>query len=254
MRKQFGRQAGSAAAQAAQAADAATGSPPNVLAGQPASTEQPSLAGLRGRRRLMLFGLALAAAVAALYLPAESPEAGRETAARQTQELISGKGPIGGPFTLTDQHGSSRSLGEFRGKLVLLYFGYTQCADLCPADMMTIGRLLASLGREARALQPLFVTLDPERDTPAVLGKYVLDFHPRFIALRGGERETRRVATAYKIHYEKLAPTQAGRDVIEHTGFVFLLDKEGRYLAAFPSGTGVERIAARVREALAKPA
>ena len=168
-------------------------------------------------------------------------------------DLMSGKAPVGGPFTLTDQNGNARSIADFRGKLVLLYFGYTFCPDVCPTDLLAIGRLIQALGKDGEAVQPVYVTLDPERDTQAILRNYATAFHPRFVALRGNEQETRRIATAYKVYYEKVTPPGSGTYVIDHTAFIFLLDREGRYVAFFPPGTTVERMAVMMREALAQP-
>jgi cytochrome oxidase Cu insertion factor (SCO1/SenC/PrrC family) len=212
-------------------------------------------AALRGWRALILLGIAFAGAVAAFYYPREKPdeEVGRAEAARLMNDLMSGKARVGGPFTLTDQNGNARSLADFRGKLVLLYFGYTFCPDVCPTDLLAIGRLIQALGKDGEAVQPVFVTLDPERDTQAILRNYATAFHPRFVALRGSEQETRRIATAYKVYYEKVTPPGSGTYVIDHTAFIFLLDREGRYVAFFPPGTTVERMAVMMREALAQP-
>jgi protein SCO1/2 len=212
-------------------------------------------AALRGWRALILLGIALVGAVAAFYYPREKPaeEVGRAEAARLMNDLMSGKARVGGPFTLTDQNGNARSLADFRGKLVLLYFGYTFCPDVCPADLLAIGRLVQALGKDGETVQPVFVTLDPKRDTQAILRDYAAAFHPRFVALRGSEQETRRIATAYKVYYEKVTPPGSSTYVIDHTAFIFLLDREGRYVAFFPPGTTVERMAVMMREALAQP-
>lgn len=165
-------------------------------------------------------------------------------------ELMSGKAAVGGPFTLTDPAGAGRSLEDFRGKIVLLYFGYAGCPDICPTDLSRIGAMLNSLGAEERSVQALFVTLDPERDTSGVLREYAAAFHPHLIALRGGESDTRRIATSYKVFYEKV-PRPDGGYFIDHAAFTFLLDREGRYVAFFPPGTHADRMAVMVREALA---
>lgn len=213
-------------------------------------------AALRGWRALILLAVALAgAAVAFFYYPREKPaeEVRRAEAARLMNDLMSGKARVGGPFTLTDQNGNARSLADYRGKLVLLYFGYTFCPDVCPADLLAIGNLVKALGKDGEAVQPVFVTLDPERDTQAILHDYAAAFHPRFVALRGSEQETRRIATAYKVYYEKVKPPGSSTYVIDHTAFIFLLDREGRYVAFFPPGTTVERMTVMMREALAQP-
>jgi protein SCO1/2 len=168
-------------------------------------------------------------------------------------ELMSGKAPVGGPFTLTDQHGKRRSLSDFRGKLVLLYFGYTFCPDVCPTDLLAMARLMALMGADAGQVQPVFVTLDPARDTAAVLREYAAAFDARIVALRGSEAETRRVATLYKTFYEKPGAAGSKNYVIDHTAFIYLIDREGRYVAFFPPGTTPERMQVMVREALAQP-
>ena len=165
-------------------------------------------------------------------------------------ELMSGKAAVGGPFTLADPSGAPRSLADFRGRIVLLYFGYAGCPDVCPTDLMRIGETLRSLGEEEKSVQALFVTLDPGRDTPQVLREYAAAFHPRLIALRGSEAETREIATRYKVFYEKV-PQPGGGYLIDHAAFTFLLDREGRYVAFFPPGTHADRMAVMVREALA---
>ena len=168
-------------------------------------------------------------------------------------ELMSGKAKVGGPFTLTDQYGERRSLADFRGKLVVLYFGYTFCADVCPTDLYAIARLIELLGKDGDRLQPVFVTLDPARDTAELLRSYVASFHPRFVALRGVEKEIRRVATAYKTYFETVRPPGSNTYFLDHTAFIYLLDREGKYVAFFPPGTPPERMAVMVRELLAQP-
>ena len=163
-------------------------------------------------------------------------------------ELMSGKSPVGGPFTLADASGTLRSLAEFRGKLVLLYFGYVSCPDVCPTDLARIGAMMNSLGAKAEAVQPLFITLDPLRDTPAVIKEYAAAFHPRLVALRGSEEETRRIATSYKVFYEKVP--HGNTYFIDHAAFTFLIDRDGKYIAFFPPGTHADRMEVMVREAL----
>jgi cytochrome oxidase Cu insertion factor (SCO1/SenC/PrrC family) len=173
----------------------------------------------------------------------------RADSAKLMNELMSGKVPVGAPFELPDPSGKNRSLGEFRGRLILLYFGYTQCPDVCPTDLVMIGDALRRLGAQAREVQPLFVTLDPARDTAAVLREYAAAFHPSFVALRGTEAQTRRIATSFKVFYEKL-PDGRGGYAIDHAALTFLLDREGRYIAFFPPGTRADRMATMIRESL----
>lgn len=181
--------------------------------------------------------------------PAE--DARRADAARLMNDLMSGKALVGGPFTLEDQYGKRRSLADFRGKPVLLYFGYTFCPDVCPTDLAAMAQAIRTLDAAGKVLQPIFVTLDPERDTREILRNYAAAFHPRFVALRGSEDEVRRVATAYKIYFEKVRPPGSSVYLLDHMAFVFLLDRDGRYVALFPPGTTAERMAVMVGEALA---
>jgi len=164
------------------------------------------------------------------------------------QELMSGK-PVGAAFALPDADGKLRKLEDFRGKVVLLYFGYTYCPDVCPLDLANIGAALRLLGAQAAEVQPVFITLDPARDTPAVLRGYAPAFHPRFVALRGTEEATKRIATSYKVFYEKV-PDGRGSYAIDHAAFTFLLDRNGKYVGFFPPGTKPERMVTMVRESL----
>ena len=176
----------------------------------------------------------------------------RAGAAQLMNELMSGTATVGGPFTLSDQHGKRRSLSDFSGKLVLLYFGYTFCPDVCPTDLLAIARLMVLMGPDAHKLQPVFVTLDPARDSATLLREYVAAFDARIVALRGSEAETRRIATLYKTYYEKVRRAGFKTYVIDHTAFVYLIDREGRYVAFFPPGTTPERMRVMVRAALAQ--
>jgi len=209
-------------------------------------------AALKGWRGPALLAAILAVAGAAYFYLRDDVPAGsnRAGAARLMNELMSGKGSVGGPFTLTDQDGGRRSLSDFRGKLVLLYFGFTYCPDVCPTDLMAVGNLVRSLGPEGDQLQPVFVTLDPERDTRDILRAYANSFHPRFISLSGTEDEIRRVATSYKVFFEKVRPPGTGTYFIDHSAYVFLLDRDGRFITLFPPGTPQERMAVMVREQL----
>jgi protein SCO1/2 len=166
------------------------------------------------------------------------------------QELMSGQHPIGAPFTLSDPAGRRVSLADFRGRLVLLYFGFASCPDVCPTDLALIGAALVQLGPAAREVQPLFVTLDPARDTPAVLREYAAAFHPRFIALTGTEDEVRRVATDFKVFFEKVELPATQTYAIDHTAYTFLLDRKGEFVILFPPGTPADRMEYMLREQL----
>jgi protein SCO1/2 len=197
--------------------------------------------------------MALAACLALPCAPATAQsEERRADAARLMNELMSGKAAVGTPFTLTNQHGKRVSLADFRGKMVLLYFGYTFCPDVCPTDLLAIAQTLKSLGRSGEQVQPIFVTLDPARDTRELLRSYAAAFHPRIVALTGSEDEIRRVATAYKVFFEKVTPPDSKTYFIDHSAFTFLLDRNGKYVLFFPPGTPPKRMTAMVRDELAE--
>jgi cytochrome oxidase Cu insertion factor (SCO1/SenC/PrrC family) len=205
------------------------------------------------RRRWLAAFLLAAAAIAgatAFYLGRTPPrDDGRADAARLMSDLMAGKG-VGGSFALLDSNGNTRSLADFRGSAVLLYFGFTSCPDICPTDLFAIGKAIELLGPAGADVQPVFITLDPERDAPKHIGAYASSFHPRFVALTGTESEIRKVATSYKVFFEKVTPPGSSTYTIDHTAFTFLLDREGRYAGFFPPTTTPERMAALVKEQL----
>lgn len=142
--------------------------------------------------------------------------------------------PVGGPFALVDQTGRPRTDADFRGTLLLVYFGFTSCPDVCPTDLAEIGRLLDLLGDRGASIQPLFITLDPERDTVAHLAAYVPSFHPRLIALTGSAEAVRNIADAYKVYHERVQ--LGGSDyTVDHSAFIYLMDRSGGYLGFFSS-------------------
>lgn len=199
----------------------------------------------------MRAGMAVVAAAVLLGACATAePSPRRAEAARLMGELMSGRHVIGTSFELWNADGRRVSLEEFRGRLVLLYFGFASCPDVCPTDLAAIGVALRELGAAADGVQPLFVTLDPARDTPAVLREYAAAFHPRLIALTGSDAEIRRVARGFKVFYEVVRLPGGGYS-IDHTAFTFLLDREGRFVILFPPGTSPERITEMLREQLA---
>lgn len=165
-------------------------------------------------------------------------------------ELMAGRGSIGGPFSLTDQRGQPAGPLQWRGKIVLLYFGYTSCPDACPTDLAAIAAAIAVLGPLGSAVQPVFITLDPSRDKPELIGRYAERFHPRFAALTGTEAQTREVASAYKVYFEKVPTRDKDKYLIDHTSFTYVLDAEGNFAGFFPPGTTGTRIAERVRAML----
>lgn len=179
--------------------------------------------------------------------PVAANEAAEPSPTELIEGLLSGRAPVGGPFELTDQAGHRRTDVDFRGKLVVLYFGYTFCPDVCPTELQSISLALDKLGAAAEAVQPLFITVDPERDTPARLAEFVSSFHPRLIGLTGSLAEIRKTATAYRTFFAKNSAMASGEYSVDHTGFIYLIGKEGRYLGFLPPGATPDAIADAIR-------
>ena len=191
---------------------------------------------------------ALAAAFVCVAAFAQAPERERDEADRLMAELMSGRA-VGAPFRLRDAAGRLRGPADYHGKVLLVYFGFTFCPDVCPTDLAQIGKALRSLGPRANEVQPLFVTLDPARDTPRLLRRYVRSFHPSIVALTGSEEEVRRVARDFKVYSARI-PDDRGGYTIAHAAFTFVLGRDGRYREFTPPGTPAGRIAAVIEEAL----
>jgi len=158
-----------------------------------------------------------------------------------------GREPVGGPFALTDHTGRPRTEQDFRGKLLIVYFGFTYCPDICPTDLQNIGLSLDQLGSAGEKVQPLFITVDPELDTAQHLAEYVPMFHPRLIGLTGEAAAIRTAADAYKVYYARVQNERGDDYTVDHTAFIYLMGADGQYVGFFPPGTPPERIAATLR-------
>jgi len=158
---------------------------------------------------------------------------------------------IGGSFTLVDHDGKARSDGDFKDEHLLIYFGYTYCPDVCPTALSDMGLALDDLGDEATKVRPLFITVDPSRDTPERLKSYVANFHPRLVGLTGSEQAVAAVAKAYRVYFAKSNTEAApGEYLMDHTSIIYLMSPDGRYLTHFTHGTSAETMARRIRENL----
>jgi len=196
---------------------------------------------------LLALAFAGGAVVAAAGWSLWPPGAEEPSAAELMDAVMWNKGPIGGPFALTDQDGRPRSDADFRGKLLLVYFGYTYCSDVCPTDLQAIASAIDKLGPASDGVQPLFITVDPEHDTPETIKLYVALFHPRLIGLTGSASEIKKVARAYKVYYAKTEPAKKSDRLIDHSGFIFLVGRDGNYLGFFPPGTPADRLIDGIR-------
>jgi cytochrome oxidase Cu insertion factor (SCO1/SenC/PrrC family) len=188
--------------------------------------------------------------IAALLCSGLAAAAEQPSAAQMMDDLMYGRGQVGGPFTLTDQTGKQRSDTDFRGKLMIVYFGYTYCPDVCPTDLMAITQALDALGPAAEGVQPVFITIDPERDTK-LLTDYVAAFHRSLVGLTGSPEEIRKVANSYKAFYVKVQDERSPDYSIDHAGVIYLMGRNGEYLGFMPPQTSPDRLTEVLRKNLA---
>jgi protein SCO1 len=171
--------------------------------------------------------------------------------------LVSGRNPvpsagaaaIGGPFSLVDQNGRTVTDQDLRGHPFLVFFGFTHCPDVCPTSLFEISEVLGKLGPDAQKLSALFVTIDPERDTPAAMKDYLASFNSRLVGLTGDPAAIAAVAKEYRVYVKKV-PLDHGDYTMDHTALVYLMDKEGRFVTPFNLKRTPEEAAADLRRYL----
>lgn len=158
---------------------------------------------------------------------------------------------FGRDFQLTDHHQQPRRLQDFRGKVVVIFFGYTQCPDVCPTNMSAMRAVMDTLGNDAEKLQVLFVTVDPERDTAELLAQYVPTFHPSFIGLYGNTATTEATAREFKVFYRKQPGTTPTTYTVDHSAGSYVFDPQGRLRLYVKHAEAPPRVAEDVRRLLA---
>ena len=156
----------------------------------------------------------------------------------------SGKALVGGPFKLIDQSGKDVTDRDFRGRHMLVFFGFTHCPDICPAELQVMSAALDQLGDEAHKVVPVFITLDPERDTQAAIADYVKHFGSNFVGLTGSPEAVAAAAKAYRVAYAKVE-IQGAADgyTVDHSALVYLMDTDGEYVTHFVYGTSADKMA-----------
>lgn len=161
---------------------------------------------------------------------------------------------VGGAFALTDQFGKPRTDAEFRGRYMLVFFGFTNCPDICPVALQTMTEALEALGPEADKFTPIFITVDPARDSVELLRDYAANFHPRLVALTGSEADIGKVAQAYRVSYAKVTGEEAPDDpaayLLNHSAIVYLMGPDGTFLTHFGNGVSAADMAKGLRERL----
>jgi protein SCO1 len=162
-----------------------------------------------------------------------------------------GKALIGGPFTLVDQTGRTVTDQDFRGRYMLVFFGFTHCPDVCPAELQVMSASLDELGPKADEIVPIFITLDPERDTQEAMGAFVKNFGLCFVGLTGSPEAIAAAADAYRVAYAKIYEDTRKPDYsIDHSGLVYLMGKDGEYITHFPYGTPAAKMTETLRRYL----
>jgi protein SCO1/2 len=145
-------------------------------------------------------------------------------------------------LSLTDADGRRRTLADFKGKVTLVFFGYTQCPDVCPTTLGELAAVKRELGKDGERLQGVFVSVDPQRDTPQVLKAYVGAFDPSFVGLRGSEEETKAVARDFKVFYARVPGRTEGSYTVDHTAGTYVFDAQGRVRLFVRYGSGAEAL------------
>jgi protein SCO1/2 len=168
-----------------------------------------------------------------------------------TGVAIPGGVQVGGPFSLVDQTGAPVSDATWRGRWLLVYFGYTYCPDVCPTELQAVASALDLLGPLASRVVPLFITIDPERDTPAHLADYVKLFDDRIVGLTGSPRQIADVAKAYRVYYAKVTPKDSTTYLMDHTSFLYLMGPDGTLRALFRPGSDPRDIADTIKARMA---
>jgi protein SCO1/2 len=163
-----------------------------------------------------------------------------------------GQALVGGPFSLIDQTGQRVTDQTYRGRLMLMFFGFTHCPDVCPTSLQLIAGALDKLGtQKAQRVVPIFVTVDPERDTPDVIKDYVGTFDPRIVGLTGTPDEVQTAVRAYRVYARKVPDEAApGQYTMDHTAILYLMGPDGRFITHFTHGTPVDTMAAAIDKAL----
>jgi cytochrome oxidase Cu insertion factor (SCO1/SenC/PrrC family) len=198
--------------------------------------------------RLSVIALALLGVLGAAGQPLA--QRSDRSAAELMDAVMWNREPIGGPFALIDQDGRRRTEADYRGKVLLVYFGFSYCPDVCPTDLQEIGLAVDRLGPAGDAVQPIFITLDPARDTSEHLKEYVAMFHARFVGLTGDAPAIDAAARAYRVYYARVELEKSDYTV-DHSAFIYLMGRHGEYLGFFPPGTSADILAGTLKPLVA---
>ncbi len=170
---------------------------------------------------------------------------------QQKRVVTSGTALIGGPFELVGKDGKTVTDQDFRGRHMLVFFGFTHCPDICPAELQVMSAALDELGADADEVVPIFITLDPERDTPEAVSAYVANFGDNFVGLTGSPEQIAKAAKAYRVSYQKFQDESMGDNYsIDHSALVYLMGPDGKFVTHIPYGTPPDKMAETLRRYL----
>ena len=169
----------------------------------------------------------------------------------ETKIRSTGKAAIGGAFTLTDHTGKQVTEKDFRGKYSLVYFGFTFCPDVCPSELQVISEALNLLGDKAQSVTPVFISVDPDRDTVEQMASYVSNFHPSLVGLTGTHEQIKAAARAYRVYYKKVDDEMSSDGYsMDHSAIVYLMNADGEYVSHFSYGTKPKDMAKKLLEVI----
>ena len=176
---------------------------------------------------------------------------GNGTTLPQVTTVETGKALVGGPFTLTDHTGRRVTEKDFLGHPLLIFFGFTNCPDICPSGLQVMSAALDKLGEKGAKVTPIFITLDAERDTPEKLAAYVKSFHPRLVGLTGSEAELAAAAKAYRVYAQKVSDDATpGSYTYDHAAIIYLMGADGAFVTHIPHTTNVEQVVSILNKSL----
>jgi len=161
--------------------------------------------------------------------------------------LTIGTPDVGGPFALLDQNGETRTDAAFRGRWMMIYFGYTNCPDVCPTTLTMMSQVMDRLGARAGRVVPIFITVDPDHDTPQLMKQYLSSFGPRFVGLTGPKSHIASVSYKYRVYVRRVAQPGGGY-ALDHSSVIYLMDPNGKFAADYDNSQGPDEIAADLKK------
>lgn len=196
---------------------------------------------------LIVIFLLASAAVIGLWMAGALPGPGKDGS---RSILVVGVPQIGGPFSLVNHHGERVTDADFRGRLMLVFFGFTHCPDVCPTEMQTISLVMEELGEARDQVAPLFITVDPERDTVELMAEFVEAFHPSVIGLTGSDEEIGAVMQQYRVYAQKRDEYDKEFYLVDHSAYTYLMDRDGQLITVFSYGVTPEEMIKKIRDYL----